>query len=108
MIMFPVTEREFDELMGDSKSPVVLVFFHAPWCVSCKSMEPIIKELATVYYPNLLSVLSVDADASPSLAVRYNVSSLPYFLLFKDDKLVDQRAGVMTKRELEKLLEELL
>ena len=101
-----VTDQDFDSTL-DSNG-VTVVFFHAPWCASCKSMAPMIIELANEKYMHRVRFLGVDADSSPDLATRFSVCSLPYFLIFKDGQLVNQQSGAMSKHDLEHFIEGVL
>jgi thioredoxin 1 len=50
-------------------------------------------------------VLKVDIEARPELAARFGIRAIPYFLVFRDGKLVFQRAGVAPRREMRQWLE---
>ncbi|MGQ8335199.1 thioredoxin [Sunxiuqinia sp. A32] len=61
---------------------LVLVDFYADWCVPCKQLEPIIKEVKENC--NLrFRVVKVNVDKNPFIANQYNVKSIPTIILFK-------------------------
>ena len=80
-----------------------LVDFHAPWCVYCKALSPILDQLA-VEYDGKIDIYKVDVDQEPELARQYRVMSIPTFLVFKDGEVVKRDMGVMSKDELEGLI----
>ena len=80
-----------------------LVDFHAPWCVYCKALSPILDQLA-VEYDGKIDIYKVDVDQEPELARQYRVMSIPTFLVFKDGEVVKRDMGVMPKDELEGLI----
>lgn len=85
----------------------VLVQFWAPWCGHCKSMEPILEQLAKTYFGKI-KIARINADENPSVSSQFRVMSLPSILLFRNGSVVDVIAGALPKAELEKRLSVLL
>ena len=90
------TEAEFDGLL--SVHADVLVDFWASWCGPCRSLSPIIDEIAEEK-PDLL-VMKVNVDEHPELAARFSVMSIPTLLFFRDGTLYDKRVGLRPKEEI--------
>jgi thioredoxin 1 len=67
----------------------VLVDFWASWCPPCRAMNPVIEALARDF-----KVCKVDVDKNQELAARYDISSIPVMLIFKDGKIVARHLGV--------------
>ena len=80
-----------------------LVDFHAPWCVYCKALSPILDQLA-VEYDGKIDIYKVDVDQEPELARQYRVMSIPTFLVYKEGEVVKRDMGVMSKEEVEGLV----
>ena len=79
-----------------NSTPVILVDFWATWCGPCKMMNPIIEELATD--PTCRAVIAkVDADEAPEAMTKYNVKSVPTFILFKYGEEVSRVSGAQSK-----------
>ena len=95
-------DSTFDETVGGASTPV-LVDFTAAWCGPCKTVAPILDELA-VEQADRLAIAKVDVDEQPGIAQRYDVMSMPTFILFKDGRPVHRLVGARGKRH---LLEEL-
>ncbi len=95
--MLELTTQNFDSSVLASSKPV-FVDFWAPWCGPCKAMSPIVEELAGEISDVVFAKVNVDDHAD--LAQRYNILSIPTFLVFKGGQVVDQFSGSMAKETL--------
>jgi thioredoxin 1 len=98
-----VSDASFD---GDIlKSPVpVLVDFWAPWCGPCRSVAPIVEDLAN-QYAGKLKVAKINVDESTDVATRYQTTSIPTFILFKNGQVADRALGALPRSEFVKLID---
>jgi thioredoxin 2 len=97
-----VTDNSFarEVLMPDTS---VLVDCWAPWCNPCRTLSPIIDELASDY-ANGVKVAKLNVDENPVTASQYGIRSIPTMLFFKEGKLVERLVGAQSKEEIEKHL----
>jgi len=90
------------------KSPVpVIVDFWAEWCPSCKVLTPVLDEIARGL-DGKVKLVTVDGDAGPALAQRFNVMSMPTILFVRGGSVVQQQVGALPKHMMEKMIRELL
>lgn len=99
-----VTSENFDELIK-SKKPV-LIDFSASWCGPCQMMAPVIHEMGESEGEKDYIVASLDIDEVPDIAARYNVMSVPTFMIFQDGKDVARMLGAMPKEMIESKIRE--
>jgi thioredoxin 1 len=92
------TDVNFDSEVLASAAPV-LVDFSAVWCGPCKTLEPIVHEIAAEYAERL-KVVKVDVDQAPGTAAKFGVLSIPTLMIFQGGKVKDQYVGVLSKKAL--------
>jgi thioredoxin 2 len=85
--------QDFEELVRDSKSPV-LVDFWAAWCGPCRAVAPEIAKLAGERSGTVV-VAKVDTDALPDVASRFGIRSIPTMILFRGGKEAKRISGAM-------------
>ena len=81
------------------RSELVLVKFGAEWCGYCVAMEEPLQELQASHQGRV-HVVQVDTEERPAIAHHYGVEAIPRTLLFRDGKVVADRAGFMNAAQL--------
>ena len=92
------TSENFEAEVLKSEKPV-LVDFYADWCGPCKMLSPVVEELAAEH-PEI-TFAKVNVDDEGVLAVRYEISSIPALILFKNGEKAAVSVGYRPKEELE-------
>ena len=102
MSVINLNENNFEEEVLKSEKPV-LIDFWASWCGPCKMMSPVIDSIEEEMGDSV-KVCKVNIDEQQNLAVRYNVMSIPTFVVLKDGKEVSRSVGVQDKTEITNML----
>jgi thioredoxin 1 len=98
-----VTDGDFDEKVLQSDMPA-LVDFWAAWCGPCRTVGPVVEELADEY-AGKVKVAKMDVDANKSTPTKYGVRGIPTLMLFKGGQVVDQIVGAVPKNRIKELLD---
>lgn len=101
-----INESTFEQEVINSGQPV-LVDFWAPWCGPCRSMAPVLDEIANEF-AGRVKVGKVNVDNNQNLAKKYGVMSIPTLIMFKNGQVAGQVVGFTPKNVLAKKLEGLL
>lgn len=99
-----VNEANFATAVLESKQPV-LVDFWAQWCGPCRTLAPIVEELAEEY-AGAARVVKLNVDDSPVLAERYRVKAIPTLILFRDGEERERIIGLSNHDAIARKLDE--
>ena len=81
-----ITSLNFENEVLNADKPVLLDFY-ADWCGPCKMLAPVLHEIAEEN-AGTLKVGKINVDEQMELAMRFQVSSIPMLVVFKDGKAV--------------------
>ncbi len=105
MAELKITAENFDNEVLRADKPVLLDFY-ADWCGPCKMLSPVLHEIAEEN-ADTLKVGKINVDEQMELAMRFQVSSIPMLVVFKDGQPVAKAVGYRSKEELNELLRSL-
>lgn len=102
-----ITNKEhFSTIQDTAGDKFIMVEFFATWCGPCRMLGVKMEELAQLYIDKAIMV-KIDVDEFEDLAIQYEVTSMPAFMIIKDRKKVDHFVGSKVE-QLENALEKYL
>ncbi len=93
--LIKLDNNNFESIINGNKP--VLVDFFATWCGPCQMMLPVIHEIAKEQAGKDFLVATLDIDDNAEIAAKYDVMSIPTFIIFKDGKEISRMLGAMPK-----------
>ena len=91
-----ISEKSLDSLIKNNTN--TLIYISTKWCSPCKKMEPIIDKL--VDNNSSLKVIKIDLDANNYAQERFDVKSLPAFVLYENNSVVWRKNGIIAYDDL--------
>lgn len=101
-----VSDKDFEEKILQSETPVLLDFF-ADRCGPCKLAEPVLEELSDEY-KGKVDIAKIDVDQNSQTTERFGVRSIPTTILFKNGNEIDRQVGYAGKQHFVDLLQKAL
>ena len=101
-----LTTSTFDEAVAAADKPVIVDFW-AEWCGPCKMIAPILGEIADEQGEHV-TVVKLNVDENPEIAMRFNVMSIPTLLIFDGGEVRKRLVGAKGKGQLLQELDEFL
>ena len=92
-----LTKSSFDSALAENS--LVFIDFYADWCGPCRMMAPVIEELSKDL-EGKVKVAKVNVDEENEIAGRFQIFSIPTFILFKDGKEAERIIGGVGKNGL--------
>jgi thioredoxin 1 len=93
-----VTDDTFELEVLQSHTPV-LVDYWAEWCGPCKSIAPVLDELAQEY-AGRLKVAKLNIDENQATPPKYGIRGIPTLMLFKNGNMEAMKVGALSKSQL--------
>ena len=91
MPVIELTSQNFNQEIKNNN--LLLVDFWAEWCGPCKSMHPIFTRMAKKY--KQIRFARVNVDNAQDIAMKYEVQSIPTFIMFKNAEVVNRMVGAV-------------
>jgi thioredoxin 1 len=98
-----ITDDTFEPEVLHSETPV-LVDYWAEWCGPCKSIAPILAEVAKEY-EGRLKVAKINVDENQSTPAKFGIRGIPTLMLFKNGNVEATRVGALSKSQLTAFLD---
>ena len=100
-----ITNENYEALVAESK-PLVIDFW-AEWCGPCRTIAPIVEELAEEYAESV-NIGKCDVDSSDDVVALYRVRNIPTLVFIMDGQVVDKHVGAISKNALKAKIDALL
>ena len=102
MATIALTKDNFEDTV--TKNDLVIVDFWASWCGPCRSFEPVF-EAASEKYPDVVFG-KVDSDQQQELAGAFNIRSIPFLMVFREQIILFAEAGALPPQALEAVIQQ--
>ena len=98
-----VSDNSFESDVLQS-GETVIVDFWAEWCGPCKTLSPLVDELASEM-DGKVQILKMNIDENPETPTKYGVRGIPTLMVFKGGEVTETKVGGMSKGQLQEWAE---
>ncbi|MEF9924588.1 MAG: thioredoxin [Muribaculaceae bacterium] len=110
-----LTKSEFTTKVADLNSKTwkylgnkpAIIDFYASWCGPCKTLSPILEELAAEYGDKII-IYKVDTEAEQDLSAAFGIRSIPTLLFIPLKGEPQMAQGAMPKAQLKEAIDNVL
>ncbi|HEX4045338.1 MAG TPA: thioredoxin [Gammaproteobacteria bacterium] len=99
-----VTDESFEKEVIQS-SVAVVVDFWAQWCGPCKTLAPILEEVAKTYSTDKVKFVNLDVDHNQGTPPKFGVRGIPTLIIFKNGQVKGTQVGMINKTDLIKFID---
>ena len=99
-------KASFKDALAKAKAQDKLVFIDAytTWCGPCKAMAPVLKRVKNAVGEDA-TIVKINVDNNQALSMKYNIRSIPTFMLFKNGEMKWHKVGMTSEGELKAVIE---
>ena len=101
-----LTAKLFNEKKLNSELPFFVECW-ASWCLPCKQVDPILKELS-LKYEQKCNIYKINIDKNPTISSEFNIAGLPTFITFYKGMEVERISGSQKTQTLEKMIDSVI
>jgi len=98
-----LTNENCESVLNDAQTPV-LVDFWAEWCGPCKTIAPVLEELASEY-AGRVTIAKLNVDDHREATEKFNIRGIPTLILFKNGEPEATKVGALSKSQLAAFLD---
>lgn len=100
MAIIELTAQDFDQTI--ERANLAVVDFWAPWCGPCLAFASIFAQVSQRHPDGLFAKVNIDEEKQ--LADDFNISSIPFIMIFRHEFAVFAQAGVQSATGLHQLI----
>ncbi len=99
-----ISDESFETDVLNADEPI-LVDYWAEWCGPCKSIAPLLEEVAKEY-SGRIRIGKLDIEQNKQTPPKYNIRGIPTLMIFKNGHVEATKVGMVNRAQLTEFIEE--
>jgi thioredoxin 1 len=95
-------QAQYEQVLA--KYPLIVIDFWAQRCQPCRTMAPLMDQLASEYM-NKVFFGKVNTDENIDLANKLGIRNIPAFRVYKNSQLVEKAEGIVPKAQFKSMID---
>jgi thioredoxin 1 len=100
-----ITDIDFEDKINESELPIVVVY-GTSWCTPCTNLMVILAQIQKEI-PDKIKICKMNIEDNPNIPSQLGIRTIPTMIIFKNGVKIAQKAGMDSKENISKWINDM-